>query len=162
MVHQQEPKCRANRLVGCLPGQGHVEDSVQSKQDCLPVRWYTISIQSVLRKDWIAVFKASSTAKVENFSECSPWYNRNGWVGVKHQVTYFACLLTECTSRTIIIVRIAEPFVTTLVSFFLSFFLLLLLSFFLLLRSGMTLCSAQDVNMWLSSSHSSLVVHILP
>ena len=27
MVHQQEPKCRANRLVGCLPGQGHVEDS---------------------------------------------------------------------------------------------------------------------------------------
>ena len=20
---------------------------------------------------------------------CSPWYNRNGWLGVKHQVTYF-------------------------------------------------------------------------
>ena len=21
----------------------------------------------------------------------SPWYNRNGWLGVKHQITYYLC-----------------------------------------------------------------------
>ena len=25
----------------------------------------------------------------------SPWYNRNGWLGVKHQVTYKASQSTE-------------------------------------------------------------------
>ena len=27
---------------------------------------------------------------------CSPWYNRNGWLGVKHQVTYLLTLVCWC------------------------------------------------------------------
>ena len=63
-----------------------------------PWRWYTVWSGSVKKKKSIKKSLLNSARHNYLLSSMwapSPWYNRNGWLGVKHQIAYALWALTK-------------------------------------------------------------------
>ena len=82
VMHHQEPEYCAKRLVGYFQGQGHSKGTYDQSMTVsiisfeliilsLPnlVWWHIIISQSVLWRNWIAVFQVKVTAKLLSVSE---------------------------------------------------------------------------------------------